>query len=72
MLQFTFKFTCIFSLPGRSPGRILHLTPSSESALASTFKLKFFKILYFPDHLIDWFIFGMIIDIVPKFYSAIQ
>ena len=40
-----------FSSPGRSPGRAIALPP--ESASASTFTLKFFKILYFPDHLID-------------------
>ena len=37
-----------FSSPGRSPGRAIALP--SESVLASTFTLKFFKILYFPDH----------------------
>ena len=39
------------SLPGQSPGRASAIPPAS--ALASTFTLKFFKSLYFPDHLID-------------------
>ena len=39
----------IFSWHGRSPGRAVALTLAS----ASTFTLKFFKSLYFPDHLID-------------------
>ena len=47
-----FLFFCFFffsSLPGQSPGRAVAL----PLALASTFTLKFFKSLYFPDHLID-------------------
>ena len=107
----------VFSSPGQSPGRAITLPPASESA--STFTFKFFKSLYFPDHLINlvhvwyddrysskvlfsnkpahylkvmdldifnvkdfqelifskirWilFIFGMMIDTVPKFYSTI-
>ena len=45
------------SSPGQSPGRAIALPPALESASAlasaSTFTLKFFKSLYFPDHLID-------------------
>ena len=43
----------IISLPGRSPGRAIALPLASESALASTSTLKFFKSLYFPDLFID-------------------
>ena len=60
------RLNCIFSLPGRSPRRAFALPLVS----ASTFTLKFFKRLYFPDRLIDlvhiWYD-----HIVPKFYSAI-
>ena len=48
-----------FKSSGRSPGRAIALPPAlalasaSASSLASTFTLKCFKILYFPDHLID-------------------
>ena len=37
------------SSPGQSPGRAIALPP----APASTFSLKFFKSLFFPDHMID-------------------
>ena len=44
----------IFSWPGRSLGRAVALPLASAAvALASTSTLKFFKSLYFPDHLID-------------------
>ena len=42
------------SSPGQGPGRAIALSPALASASASTFKLKFFKSLYFPDHLIDF------------------
>ena len=47
--------TLFFSWPGQSPGRAIALTPASALVLASasTFTLKFFKSLYFPDHSID-------------------
>ena len=41
----------IFSSPERSPGRAIALPPASVSP--SIFTLKFFKSLYFPDHLVD-------------------
>ena len=44
-------FWVLFSSPEQSPGRAIALPPASASA--STFTLKFFKSLYFPDHLID-------------------
>ena len=51
---YLFSF-CLFSSPGRNSGRAIALPPASAlvSVSASTFTLKFFKSLYFPDHLID-------------------
>ena len=43
------SFWLIFTWPGQRPGRAIAVPPAS----ASTFTLKFFKSLYFSDHLID-------------------
>ena len=65
-----------FSLPGQSPGELMHYLRRLRLlvlALASTFTLKFFKSLYFLTIRWIWFIFGIpvMIDVGPKFISAI-
>ena len=68
-----------FRSPGRSPGRAIALPPASAlalasasaSSLASTFTLKCFKILYFPDHLRDLVHIWYDDRYSSKFYSAI-
>ena len=49
------RYCAIFSSHERSPGRAIALPPAWALALVSvsTFMLKFFKSLYFPDHMID-------------------
>ena len=61
------NFYSFISLPGQSPGRAIALA----SASVSTFTLKFFKSLYFPDHLIDLVYIWYDDRYSPNFYSAI-
>ena len=46
-------YLSVISLPGQNPGRSIALPLALVLVSASTFILKFFKSLYFPDHLID-------------------
>ena len=73
------KFTYIFSSPEQSSWRAIVLPPASALALALalasastnvSFTLKFLGPHYFQTLWWIWFIFGMMIDTGPKFYSV--